>query len=469
MGLKKWFASKLVDEKLIESTINERVKEAIDRRPFFKGDDTWRRLTDREDKDLTPIKQEKHQRIAYYLYMTNPLARRILEYTRVFTGGGEWKIKAEDESVEKALMSHWLDPVNLWPVKKTKKALELAMYGEQFYPVFVNVSTGMMRLGYIDPVTVEEVITNKDNPEVKEEVVVKSNTGDAKDTKKYKIINDMPTGLLKAEDNPCFAFSVNAVSNAARGYSDLLALEDWIDAYQKVVFNFVERSSFLQAFLWDIEIKGANEKEIQNRMEKLQENKPKAGSFVVHSDDETWTANTPDLRSRQNIEEARHIRNQFLAGAGYPEFWFAEGEMTTRATALAQGAPTLKVLEERQEFLKQMTSFILSVQLSQFKAAGTLKAEDLSFQLVMPDLVVYDINTVTQSVDQLSRAMTLDVDAGLLSSQTATELLSFVITKLGYEIDSTEELKKINEPISENLKRLEKLIKESKDLSCALR
>ena len=41
------------------------------------------------------------------------------------------------------------------------------------------------------------------------------------------------------------------------------------------------------------------------------------------------------------------IKNMNLAGAGFPEHWFAEGGNVNRASALEMGEPTLKTLIEQ--------------------------------------------------------------------------------------------------------------------------
>jgi hypothetical protein len=73
--------------------------------------------------------------------------------------------RGADEENQKALDRFWKDPINEMAIKLPKKARELAMFGEQLWPVFVNEEDGMVRLGYIDPKIIDIVVTDPDNRE----------------------------------------------------------------------------------------------------------------------------------------------------------------------------------------------------------------------------------------------------------------------------------------------------------------
>ena len=44
----------------------------------------WRSLTQQASRDLSPLVQKRMQEIAFYLYDTDPIAKRIIELTRDF-------------------------------------------------------------------------------------------------------------------------------------------------------------------------------------------------------------------------------------------------------------------------------------------------------------------------------------------------------------------------------------------------
>jgi hypothetical protein len=441
-----------IGSSIIESKVKaevERIQESIDRQ-----EEGYRRLTAQDYRDLTPITHEKHLKLAYYLYLSNPLARRILEYTKVYVVGKGIKVIAEDTNTNKIVQNYWTDTDNNWDLKQGKRVLELGLFGEQIYPAFV-APNGHVKTGFIDPMKVAQVRLDIENPERKVAVEVYNQWSaeprvypiirwDDKE-KRYYPPRDPITGLAGT-----FYFDVNSVTGASRGFSDLLSLEDWIDAYDQIVFKFVERTSLIQQFIYDVTLKGAGAAEVRKRQKDIDKLRPKAGAFVVHSDKEEWEAVTPDLRARENIEEARHIKNIILAGAGYPEFFFAEGEMTTRATALAQGAPTYKVLLERQTYVKYMITEIIKYVIWQAKQNQALnKDASDKFQVIMPDLELIEYTTSAAALASVATALSISLDQNLVTTETAQAVFAFSIGKLGLEVDSKAELKKLKEILSE--------------------
>jgi len=467
MSLKSWIVKKMGGEafdRAIQESVKERLQKAGQERPANLRTG-FRRLSERQEKDLEPLKYDQVQRISYYLWMSNPIAHTMLEYNKVYVAGGDIVVKAANPKVQEILDLHW--KANQWDINKTKKALELAINGEQIYPVFVNKHTGLVKLGYVDPLNVASVKANDNNPEVKEYVNVRMNIQNAEE-QEYKVINEYPSKVVTDEDKYTFLFQVNIASNGTRGNADLLPVADWLDAYSNVVFKFVERSDLLQSFIWDITMKGASEEDINKKLEYLLENKPGAGAFMVHDENETWNQITPDLRARDNIEEARHLRNIVLSGGAYPEFWFAEGENTTRATALMQGAPTFKTLDERQQYFKYMIEHILGFQISQARIANPNYYEDVndfSFQVIMPELAIQDFSTISTALQALTTSLNLALDSKLITTETAVKVFGNFASKMGVKIDHNEEWKKLSETMSKgDYERLEGMFEKYKKL-----
>lgn len=183
----------------------------------------WRSLTSAANRDLNPLTQKRMQEIAHYLYDSNPLAHRILEITKDFVVGDGFQFLAKDQKIQDLLNDFWNDPDNNWEVKQDTKVLELGLWGEQCYPVFVNKHNGHVKLGYLDPGLITKVRLDKNNPErVKEVIWQKRNKA-----MKLQVINsDLKknsgtSGKLVGE---CFYFAINKVVWASRGRSDLLCL-----------------------------------------------------------------------------------------------------------------------------------------------------------------------------------------------------------------------------------------------------
>lgn len=446
------FFTKKNQEKLIESAI-EKFKEALPAAGQVDPDDhLFRRLTGDNRRDMIPLTHERMQNIAFHLYDTNPLAHRIIEMTKDFVIGdglGYQVTEDTDEKVKPILDDFWNDPVNSWDIKQHQKVSEIGIYGEQCWPVFINETNGHVRLGYVDPVDVVAVITDPDNCEVVTHVKINVKGSEAiTETKVLSVIREdenprSPTfGKLTGE---CFYFTINKVSNATRGRSDLLPLADWIDFYDQFLFNRLDRAALINAFVWDITLEGMDEPAIRDWLKNNPT--PKPGSIRAHNERVKWEAIAPDLKANDAAADAKLIKNYILAGAGFPGHWFADGGDVNRATATVMGGPTIKKLKSRQAFIKHIITFIFRFVLDQAKIAKELTEDaDTSFSITAPDLDVQDIETISSALEKITKSLDQAIIAGLISQQKAIEIYVEFLNQFSNDsIDAQEEQDAIKE------------------------
>jgi len=183
----------------------------------------WRSLTAQAQRDLSPLAQKRMQEIAFYLYDSNPMAHRIIDIGKEFIVGDGFRYMAKDEKIQKVLDEFWNDPDNAWNIKQDSKVLELSLWGEQCYPVYVNKHNGHVKIGYLDPGLISKVKLDSSNPERVDEV----HWSKRSKVIKWKAINtdnkvrSKTSGRLVGD---CFYFSINRVVFSSRGRSDLLPL-----------------------------------------------------------------------------------------------------------------------------------------------------------------------------------------------------------------------------------------------------
>ena len=427
MKKKSWF-SKWRKRELIEAVIGDI---GVD-----PDDDKYRRLSGNPGRDLSPLTHERMLEIAYRLYDRNPLAHRIVELTKDFVVGGGVSYRAENPEVQAVLDDFWNDPVNNWNLKQHDRALELGLFGEQCYPVFINPFNGRIRLGSLDPARISQVRANPENAEEIETIIPKG-----ADQNPLRVVHqdedaDSPTyGKLVGD---CFFFAINKVSSASRGRSDLLCLADWIDGYEQFLFNRIDRSSLISAFVWDVTLEGMNEEEIAAWLKKNPS--PKPGSVRAHNEKAKWEAVSPDLKANDAVEEARLLRNFILSGAGFPEHWFSEGSQVNRATAQEMGVPTLKRLSARQRYFKYMIEYIFRYVLDQAVIHGRIPTEsDTRFQVDLPELSQRDLEKSTASLERLSKALGVAEERGWISKETAGKMFVDFSRHSGNKIFSSDQ------------------------------
>ncbi|HEY9081333.1 hypothetical protein [Magnetovibrio sp.] len=415
-------------------------------------EDQWRRLTGDSNRDLSPMTQTRMQELAVFLWKSNTLANRLIELPIAYMLADGVSLSSSDPTAQDYLDAFWNDPINNMNIKLPKKVRELALYGEQCYPVFVNKYNGHVRLGYIDPGRIETVVTDPDNAEQPIGIVTHRNKKGLKS--RFKVIVNGPETVFTKRtqqiretftDGECFYFSVNDLSNASRGHSDLLAQADYLDGYDQFLFGELERMNLLRAFLWDVTMKGATKEEVEARAREI--GAPRPASVRVHNDSETWNAVTPGLGAADSNDNARLFRNHVLGGATVPEHWYGGGGDVNRATGESMAEPTQKVFAMRQAYLKYMleeiATFVIYRRLDPTGPLPDPTEFDAELKPVaqFPEMTAKDTTKYAAALGQVVVACAAAIDRHLMTEMTALEMISAIAVQLGVDIDPHEELK----------------------------
>lgn len=409
----------------------------------------WRRLSGDANRDLSPLSQERMRETALYLWDANLLANRIIELPLAYMLAEGVELRATEPEMQETIERFWSDPINSMDVKLPKKVRELAIFGEQVWPTFVNEMSGHVRLGYLDPALIETVVVDPDNPEQPIGIVtVKDRKGRAL---RYRVIVNGPETVFTQRtqairetfaDGEAFFFTVNDLSVSRRGRSDLRAPADWVDGYDQFLFGEIERYNFLRAFVWDVTITGADDTKIKQKAREIKP--PTPGSVRVHNDSEEWKAVSPEIGAYESAAAGRLFRNHVLGGATIPEHWFGGGGDVNRATGDSMGEPTFKAFSMRQRFLKHMLESVGRYVIRQKLIAETGEPDwwdaRLACEAVFPEMTARDTTKYAAALTQVVTAVNSAIDAGRMSDETGVALIAAVAGRLGVEIDPEAEL-----------------------------
>ncbi len=415
-------------------------------------DASWTRLTGRSEKDLDPLTQQRANKLAQHLWQSNPLANRLIELPLAYLLGKGVKLRAADPEAQTTLDRHWRDCINAWPIKLPKRIRELSLFGEQCWPAFTG-GNGFVRIGYLDPVRIGTVVMDPDNGEQPIGIVTK--TDGRGNAKRYRCIVNGPESVFTERtqeirktftDGECFYFRINDLCNGQRGRGDLVPLLDWLDAYDEFLFGEMDRADFMRAFVWDVELTGADQTEVDRRAQQIQA--PRPGAVRVHNENEKWNAVAPELQAGDGSIAARLFRNQILGGNTLPEHWYGGAADVNRATGESMAEPTERAFEMRQAYLGHM---LVEVATYVLRASwGALDGRDLTEdeQVVIdglgvewPEMTTKDTTRYATALQQVITAAADAMDAGLVSEKTALTIIAALAAQLGVDIDVEAELK----------------------------
>jgi len=419
----------------------------------------FRRLTD-VNRDLNPVTHDRQREIAVYLYTYNPLARRMLETIREWILGEGATVTSPHPRTQDYLDGFWTDRVNRWPIRLWEQTLELFLMGERFWPVFTNQFSGLMRFGVTDPASVKEVVLDPDNVEVALGVVLKSRPGVPE--RRYRAVltaaeTDVLTGPGLREwealtDGELFISRINRLSTQSRGISEIFSLADWLDGYEQLLFSILQREQANAQVMWDVELQGMSDEDIQKWLET--QSYPKPLSIRAHNEKVKWELQGPAFgSSSNNVEHARLFRNHLLGGIGIPEHWFGGGGDVNRATAAEMGTPTEKSLTAKQRLVKNIIEEVIEAQVARGIEYGAIPDDDEAreFQLEFPEPSTKDLTKISSSLQQFATGLSIAAQEGWVDDATAVRVMTSLLQQTGVEADPEEMLARAQEQKKERL------------------
>lgn len=417
----------------------------------------WRSLTRQETRDLPQITHDRAIEVSYMLHQQNPLGHRITELNRDFIVGDGITWSARNPEVEDVVAEWWNDSENDMDRRIPDFALELGLYGELCIETFVGETAGTVRLGYIDPAQIKDVVHKEGNPLVLDRVIKRRKVS-GKRTEPLDIIrvrSETDGGHLEGQ---VFFFKVNSVSNATRGWPDLLAIADWLDSYDQLLWEMLERARLIRTFIWDVSLDKASDAEIQAFLRKYG-TPPKSGTVRAHNEGEKWNAVAPVLGSFETAKEAEVLLEHIAAGAGFPKTWLSSADDVNRATALEMGAPSVRRLAQRQRYFTSLVHSMIRFVLEQASQAGRLKGVDEDgmvpafdedgnqteelhkpwdlVQIHAPEISPRDVLQASQVFVNAVNALAVTESQGWMGDQPIRQVLAVLLSMLGYDFDPT--------------------------------
>lgn len=408
-------------------------------------DGSWVSLGNSADRDLSSFDQKHISDLAYYKWLTDPLAARVVEIMADFIVGDGVKIHADDPEVQKILDEFWYNEINDFPNQQGAMVLEKQIFGEQLIVPFVNPISGLVNISRVDPKSIEDVIPMQKYPQKPDTVVLKkSNFTDSKGNpvnqlKVMRMDSDPRSQTAGYLVGDCFYFSMNKIAGKRRGHSQLLRTHEWIDIYGTRLFNEAERQELANAYVWDVTLKGApTEQQISDFAKNNP--RPSAGSVRVHSEQVEWNVITPDLKSADFAESNRQFLQIILGSYGLPEHYFALGGDVNYATAKAMSEPTLRSFKRLQKEFKHDLEQLLDYQIEMAYKAKRLSQPTAEYEICMDEINTVDLQAISAAITQLAASLQTAEVQGWISKAESAKAFTKIIGQANVEVDALEEM-----------------------------
>ena len=413
----------------------------------------WHRLADNfYQKDVLPSTYLELHNHCYEAYNANPLAFAIIELTTSFVLGEGITIAASNRRVQQLFDTFWHHPQNCMDERIYSLCTELSLYGEQFIHFFVNPYDGTVILRQIDPSLIDEIETDPEDIErplryhrrpIIQDILATPQAlpSEHSSEKRDNLSSSAEQGTWFIANKEVIQIAINKVSNAKRGKSDLATLLIWLRRYKDWLTDRVRINKYKGAFLWDVQLRGADHKTLEHRRMELAQ-PPSPGTVNIHNDTETWHAIAPNINASDATADGRAIKLMIAVGATLPEHYLSDGDNNNRATAAEMALPTLLKFKRRQRVLRYMLRQILDRVILEAQKAGRLGPRvDTTYDITFPEIDSGEHNLLAQGMNWLLPALQTAKAQGWISDETAMKIM---FEYCGEEVDIHEELARIS-------------------------
>ncbi len=427
-----------------------------------KEDIGWRRAGGGSNVDGTiePWNHATHQKVALRIFQQHHMGRRLLTLIADFVIGDGISVQAkhDDEGIKQqvqdAIDEFWVDPINDMDRRNEQRCIEWNLWGEICMPIKRNDATGGLRVGWINPQNIENVIPHPITglPHL---VVLHDHAAKLVGMKELVVASyDIEEEAILGD---CFYGEINTVIGGGRGVSELYTAGDWLDVLDNTLKAHADRGKIDSYFIWDVTLTGMSDEEVVDWIETHGKKKPKPNSIRAHNEKVEWKAVSPALGSADMSEHIRTIKSYIMGGCGLPNHWFGSGDDANLATATAMGEPTRKNLKRKQKQFKFLLTDMIRHLLYSKIAAGQITGLNMDegdpFEVQIPDLSGPDIAKVGSAMVQIGQAIAAAEEAGYVSHDTAVELFATIAAETGLEIDAAMELSKVEAESAEREKK----------------
>lgn len=409
---------------------------------------------------------------------------------RVIGAGIEYK--AADKAVQAEVDRFIADPYNDFEDFVPKAARELKLFGKLVLPIFLTPENADVRLGYMNPEQVEQIVWETGNAKRALAILQKRpNTSsrkllwivvcpDPNASGRYPahpaLTNaEEPNSVPGMDGNPvvlptrgkevypeiatlsnsdevqvagyCF-YHRSSCLVSGDGHGIFERVHEWLKALDDFYFGTVRNAILQGSFLWDVTVKGATPEQIKE-YQKLYPGPPKPGHVLFHNDEVTWEALSPKLPDSGSIKETLNGILKIIGFAvGLASHEIGAESDVNRNTASENGISDNQAKRFQLELASMLGSW-LNYQVDQKQYLGQIsEGVDATVEVILPELDATDEGTIATTVKTLVDAFIPAIDDVIVLKQDARKA---VYLAMGQDMPAEKDFEKAEQERDEKL------------------
>lgn len=271
-------------------------------------------------------------------YKTNPMARAIVDtYVAFCVGDVGISVQCSSDLVKPVVDVFWEDQRNRFHTGMELMFRSWMLRGEMLQEMVVGDLTGVCRRSPIDTSRIRDIRLLDGNPLLTEAVGIA--VPDEIEPQWVTVIetNDI-SGLREGQ-----AFwwpAWKTLETDTRGTPFLTPILDWLDSYDTVLSNLIDRTALARYLAMDVTLKGADDEAIRKWIaDRGGRQIPRSGTVEVHNDSVEWKPVTAQTGAFEDVATNQSVLTSIAGGAGLSKHWLAEPDQANRATSMTMAEP----------------------------------------------------------------------------------------------------------------------------------
>jgi hypothetical protein len=378
--------------------------------------------------------QEKARAYSVSAYRANPMARAIIDtYTSFVVGDSGVSLQATNPDVRRVAEAFWTDPRNALGDRQELLLRDQLLMGETLLELMQGPMSGVVRYAPVDTSWITDVTLVAGNPLWPNKVLFRWG-GTATEDRELTVAQvDDATGLRAGE--AMFWTPFKALVSDRRGMPFLMPILDWLDNYDTVLSNLIDRTALMRYLVWDVTVKGTQADVDAFITQRGGTAIPPSGSVEVHNESVEWNVKQASTGAEEDKVAAQSVLTNIAGGAGLAKTWLAEPEDANRATSLTMAEPVRRRVGGVQKlwlgYQTELVRFAVDQAVNAKRLPATVEAVDpktgQSYQIpaaqsVMvtgPEIAAADAQVTAQVLLNLATGLEKLVGIGALSPEGA--------------------------------------------------
>jgi hypothetical protein len=391
----------------------------------------WRRAGS-AGRETPPWTQEKSRIYSIAAYRSNPMARAIIDtYTSFCVGDSGVTYQVTNPQVRDVVDEFWTDPRNNLASIQDLMLRDQMIMGETLLELLIGQASGAVRFSPIDTTAVADVTLMNGNPLWPHKVWCKV-AGEPRGLTVAAV--DDATGLRSGE---CMWWTPNkTLLTDQRSMPFLAPILDWLDSYDTVLSNLIDRTALARYLVWDVTVEGG-----QTDVDTFVQNRggthvPRSGSVEVHNQAVKWEAKNVQTGAYEDTTAAKSVLTQVAGGSGLAKHWLAEPDQTNRATSMTMAEPVRRRVQGVQNtwlaYQTELVRFAIDQAVASHRLPATVDATDpktgeifqrraaQSVIVTGPEIAAADAQITTQVLLNLSTGLEKLVKNNVMTQEAAS-------------------------------------------------